>query len=175
MNAIADTPPARPAAERRIRRLTLIYDSSCLFCLRCATWLARQPKFIPLEIIARKSRQAQTRYPALVSRHAPADLAVVADEGAVYLESKALVMCLYALVHYRSWALRLSGGRSYAVVRTAFSNLSHSRMTISKWLAWLDYLLGVEEYVDEGEMPGPPICRPASPGDDCPNCEGKPA
>ncbi len=74
-----------------MRRFFVIYDADCGLCRRLASWLVTEPALIPVLPIAAQSAEAARLFPG----HAPgAELAVVSDQGAVWLGDHAWIMCL---------------------------------------------------------------------------------
>jgi len=63
------------------------------------------------------------------------DLAVISDEGAVYLNDSAWIMVLYALEEYRDWAARLTHPLLKPLARQAYAALSRNRHFLSRWLS----------------------------------------
>ena len=63
------------------------------------------------------------------------DLAVVSDEGQVYLNNNAWIMALYALEEYRDWACRMAHPLLAPLARQAFAAISRNRYAISRWLS----------------------------------------
>jgi hypothetical protein len=61
-------------------------------------------------------------------------LVIVSDDGAVYRDAHAWIMCLYALQDYREWSLRLAQPALLPLARKGFSLLSRNRGRISRWL-----------------------------------------
>jgi hypothetical protein len=59
-------------------------------------------------------------------------LAVISDEGAVYLNDRAWIMVLYAMVEYCEWASRLTHPLLMPLARQAFAALSKNRHWISR-------------------------------------------
>lgn len=118
-----------------MRYLTVAYDPNCGLCTRIGTWLAAQPKWIPLRIVP--SRLLASLYPALAARGLQQELTVVSDAGGVYFGDHAWLMCLYALKRYRSLARRLSRPALLPFSRQAFKFLSANRHRISTWLGTL--------------------------------------
>jgi len=118
-----------------MRKLTVLYDATCGFCVRCKEWLERQPAFLELECLWAQSPEVQKRFPGVVGG-GPAELIVISDEGGVYRGARAWIMCLYALREYREWSLRLARPAFFPLARRAFEVLSKSR-------GWLTRLLGL--------------------------------
>jgi predicted DCC family thiol-disulfide oxidoreductase YuxK len=113
-----------------MRKLVVIYDATCGFCVRCRHWLEKQPAFLEIECLWSRSAEAFERYPGLVGP-GPADLMVVDDEGGVYRGAAAWLMCLYALREYREWSLRLASPALLPFAKKAFEILSASRGVVS--------------------------------------------
>ena len=66
------------------------------------------------------------------------DLAVISDEGAVYLNDRAWIIVMYAMVEYREWAARLTHPVLMPLARQAFAALSKNRHWLSKMLSTED-------------------------------------
>ena len=91
-----------------MRTLTVLYDARCNLCRGIRSWLEAQPAYVALEFVPAGSREARRRFPELDHAVTTEELTVISDEGAVYVEANAWVMCLWALRDYRAWSLRLS-------------------------------------------------------------------
>jgi predicted DCC family thiol-disulfide oxidoreductase YuxK len=119
-----------------MRKLTVLYDATCAFCVRCRHWAREQRALVPLEFIPRRSGEAERRFPGASS---PDDeLVVVSDEGAVYRGDSAFLMCLWALEDYREWSLRLAAPGMRPLTRRALEWLSHNRAGFGRWLTRQD-------------------------------------
>src|SRR5262249_17766303 len=81
------------------------------------------------------SERAQKMFPELEKIATCNDLAVVSDEGEVYLNNSAWIMVLYALEDYRDWACRLAHPLLAPFARQAWEMISRNRYTISRWLS----------------------------------------
>ena len=81
---------------------------------------------------------------------------MISDEGGVYRGADAWIMCLYALVEYREWALRLSAPALKPFARGAFALVSASRKQVSSWL----HLAPEGELAEELRKADPPRCVP---------------
>ena len=90
------------------RRLTVLYDARCSLCRRVRRWLSRQNQYVPLEFVAGGSAESLRRFPGLGADRMLAELHIVDDAGQVYRGEKAWLMCLWALVDYRSWSVRFA-------------------------------------------------------------------
>ncbi|CUR54467.1 Thiol-disulfide oxidoreductase dcc (fragment) [metagenome] len=89
-------------------RLTVLYDEDCAMCRRFREWLAAQPLLVPTDLVAAGSTQARERFPTLDHARTLEEITVVADDGAVWTQEHAWVMCLWATVQHRALAERLS-------------------------------------------------------------------
>ena len=95
-----------PASVEGTRRLTVLYDERCRFCLRCRDWLLGQPCLVEVELLAAGSTEARQRYgsvPWLGS-----ELVVFDDRGRGWVGAAAFLICLWATARYRPWSYRLS-------------------------------------------------------------------
>ena len=118
-----------------MKRLTLLYDAGCGLCSRAHDWLSRQDALLELEFVRAGSAEARARYPSLDHPDPPEELVAVDDEGGVYRDDDAWIMTLYALEHYRGWALRLATPALRPLARAAFDWVSRHRRGLSKRLA----------------------------------------
>ena len=118
-----------------MKTLTVLYDTSCGFCVSCRRWLDDQPAYLPLQFLPTRSRAAAELFPELCA--GADELVVVSDEGFVYRGGSAWIMCLWALRDFRPWALRLSTPALLPLARQAFELLSRNRKSISRRLGLL--------------------------------------
>jgi predicted DCC family thiol-disulfide oxidoreductase YuxK len=93
-----------------------------------------QAQWVTLEFLPAGSAEAVRRYPSLAPAGRPEELIVVGDDGSVYREDAAYLMCLYALRDYREWSLRLADPARRPLARQAFTWLARHRATLSRFL-----------------------------------------
>ncbi len=117
-----------------MRRLTVLYDSKCGFCVRCRHWIDRQEKMLGLELLPATAEQVRRRFPTLRHADPPEELVVIDDEGGVYRGADAWIMCLYALADYREWSQRVATPALRPLARSAFEWISTHRRSISRQL-----------------------------------------
>jgi predicted DCC family thiol-disulfide oxidoreductase YuxK len=117
--------------EQPMETLTVLYDASCGFCLSCRRWLESQPAYVPLQFVPSRTPAAARLLPDPAGPTEADELVVVSDEGYVYRGASAWIMCLWALVDFREWALRLSAPTLLPFARQAFKLLSQNRKSIS--------------------------------------------
>ncbi len=117
-----------------MKRLYLLYDERCGLCRRLKEWLLQHEAWLELVAMPAGSPQAAQMFPELKEIASSEDLVVVSDEGEVYLNNHAWIMCLYALREYRSWAYRLSHPLLMPFARQASESLSRDQRLISRWL-----------------------------------------
>lgn len=111
-------------------RITVLYDGRCTFCVRCARWLASEPKYAAIELLDRNDERVGALFPELAL---DADELVVIDEhGGVYRDDRAFLMCLWALADYREISLRLSTPQLMPLARSFFRALSTGRTLFLK-------------------------------------------
>jgi len=55
---------------------------------------------------------------------------VIGDDGAVYIEAKAFLMCLWALRDYRAWSLRLSAPEMLPLARRVVLWVAQNRFRL---------------------------------------------
>jgi len=137
--------------------LYVLYDAQCGLCSWAKRWLMQQPAIVPLRFIPAGSVLAGRLFPALCQ---PGDLAeelvVVSDEGGVYREGTAWIMCLFALEEYRDWANRLAHPLLRPLARQGFALLSGERSRISRWLS----LASENEIAETLRRVSAPACAP---------------
>jgi predicted DCC family thiol-disulfide oxidoreductase YuxK len=113
----------------------VLYDPKCELCRRLKDWILVQRSWIVLAVLEAGSEKAKRLFPELESIASNDDLAVISDEGAVYLNDRAWIMVLYAMVDYRDWAARLTHPILMPLARQAFAALSKNRHYLSSWLS----------------------------------------
>jgi predicted DCC family thiol-disulfide oxidoreductase YuxK len=117
-----------------MRRLYILYDARCGLCSWARRWLARQPAYLELTFVPAGSERALRLFPGLTHGDHVEELVVISDDGAVYRDSRAWIMSLYALEEYREWAARLAHPLLAPLAREAFALISRQRRRISYWL-----------------------------------------
>jgi predicted DCC family thiol-disulfide oxidoreductase YuxK len=118
-----------------MQKLYVLYDPKCELCCRLKDWLLVQRSWIGLEVVPAGSPTARKMFPQLEQIAGQNDLAVISDEGAVYLNDRAWIMVLYALEEYREWAARLTHPLLMPLARQAYAALSRNRHSLSRWLS----------------------------------------
>src|SRR5260221_8531499 len=98
-------------------------------------WMLVQRWWIEIVVLQQGSEKEKRLFPELEEIASKEDLAVISDEGAVYLNDRAWIMVLYAMVEYRDWASRLTHPLLMPLARQAFAALSRNRHAISNWLS----------------------------------------
>jgi predicted DCC family thiol-disulfide oxidoreductase YuxK len=121
-----------------MHRLYVLYDARCGLCRLARLWASSQPAFLELVFIAAGSDEAKMRFPGLSTSDVPEELIVVSDDGSIYRDNSAWIMCLYALEDYREWSLRLASPLLRPLARQAFVLVSKNRKQISHWLELSD-------------------------------------
>jgi predicted DCC family thiol-disulfide oxidoreductase YuxK len=117
-----------------MKKLFVLYDSDCAFCRECRRWLEAQPAYFELCFLPARSAEAECRIPGIQTFVATNELIVVGDDGAVYQGSHAFILCLYALVEFREWSLRLARPALLPFARQFFDFICHHRGTFSQWM-----------------------------------------
>jgi predicted DCC family thiol-disulfide oxidoreductase YuxK len=113
----------------------VLYDSRCGVCSRLRAWMVEQPAYVALEFVAAGSARARRLFPELHHDEQPSELVVVTDDGDVYINDAAWIVCLYALVDYRAWSFRLARLPLRRLARSAWEMLSKNRAQLSRVLA----------------------------------------
>jgi predicted DCC family thiol-disulfide oxidoreductase YuxK len=140
-----------------MERLYVLYDARCGLCSWAKRWLMRQRTLIDLTFIPAGSTVAARLFPGLDRPgERPEELVVVSDEGGVYRNGSAWIMCLFALEAYREWANRLAHPLLRPLARQAFGLLSRQRSRISRWLS----LASEMEIAETLSQVSAPACAP---------------
>jgi predicted DCC family thiol-disulfide oxidoreductase YuxK len=121
-----------------MQKLYVLYDPKCGICRRLKDWILIQRSWIGIAVLEAGSEKARRLFPELEQIAIQDDLAVISDEGAVYLNNHAWIMVLYAMVEYRDWAARLTHPILAPLARQAFAALSKNRHRLSSWLSTED-------------------------------------
>ena len=116
-------------------KLYVLYDPKCELCCRLRNWILVQRSWIGIALVEQGSEKAKRLFPDIDTIAGKDDLAVISDEGAVYLNNSAWIMVLYAMVEYRDWASRLTHPLLMPLARQAFAALSKNRHYLSRWIA----------------------------------------
>lgn len=118
-----------------VQQLTVLYDPTCGFCVRCRQWLQKQAKLIDMRFVPQGSSAQQRLYPGLAYKRdaqgRPDELIVIDDRGRLYRDDKAWVMCFYALREYRGLSMRLARPGMAGLARRAYAMISSNRRMIS--------------------------------------------
>jgi predicted DCC family thiol-disulfide oxidoreductase YuxK len=118
-----------------MQKLYVLYDPKCEICRRLKDWILVQRSWIGIAVLEAGSEKARRLFPELELIASKDDLAVISDEGAVYLNNHAWIMVLYAMVEYRDWAARLTHPLLAPLARQAFAALSKNRHWLSNLLS----------------------------------------
>jgi predicted DCC family thiol-disulfide oxidoreductase YuxK len=152
-----------------MKRLCVLYDEKCGLCYELKNWVARQPAFLELSFVPAGSPEAGRMFPGLVNPGRPEELIAISDEGGVYRDTHAYIMCLYALQEYREWAMRLSTPALMPLARQAFRFISRNRSRLSDWLG----MDGEARLATRLKKEMPPVCdlRKTESETHCPFCK----
>ena len=118
-----------------MEKLYVLYDPNCELCCRLKNWILAQRSWIAMAVLEQGSEKAKRLFPELDRIATKDDLAVISDEGAVYLNDRAWIMVLYAMVEYRDWAARLTHPLLMPLARQAFRALSKNRDWLSQMIS----------------------------------------
>jgi predicted DCC family thiol-disulfide oxidoreductase YuxK len=118
-----------------MEKIYVLYDPKCELCCRLKNWILAQRSWIGIALVEAGSEKVKKLFPELEQVSAVDDLAVITDEGDVYLNNNAWIMVLYAMVQYRDWAVRLSHPLLAPLARQAFAALSKNRHFISSLMS----------------------------------------
>lgn len=91
-----------------MQQLTVLYDAACPLCSRFRGWLEGQALLVPLRLVAAGSQEAHHLFPTLDHARTLEEITVVGDDGSVWTQEHAWVMCLWATRSHRGLAERLA-------------------------------------------------------------------
>jgi predicted DCC family thiol-disulfide oxidoreductase YuxK len=117
-----------------MKKLYVLYDPKCELCCRLKNWILVQRSWIGLAVVEVGSEKAKRLFPELEKVATQNDLAVISDDGAVYLNDRAWIMVMYAMVEYRDWAMRLTHPLLMPLARQAFAAISKNRHFLSRFV-----------------------------------------
>jgi predicted DCC family thiol-disulfide oxidoreductase YuxK len=135
-----------------MKTLYVLYDSHCGLCTEVRDWLQAQPAYLDLQVMASDSDDARRMFPSLPA----GQLAVVSDQGQVWLGDRAFIICLWALREFRGWARRLASPLLRPMARHAFSAVSQNRQSVSNILG-LKSEAELKKRLKEVTLPSCPI------------------
>jgi predicted DCC family thiol-disulfide oxidoreductase YuxK len=118
--------------------LYVLFDPRCGLCRWARRWMESQEAYVPVVFVEAGSGAAVRMFPGVSKPGEPEELVVVSDEGHVYRGDAAWIMCLYALVDYREWSLRLASPALRPFARRAFALISKRRQQLSLLLGLSD-------------------------------------
>jgi len=135
-----------------MKALYVMYDPHCGLCTEVRDWLWAQPAYLDLRLLAADSDDARWKFPSLPV----GELAVVSDEGEVWLGDHAFIICLWALREFRGWARRLSTPMLRPLARQAFAAVSRNRGSVSTLLG-MKSEAELKNHLKEVTIPACPI------------------
>lgn len=114
--------------------LTIFYDARCGLCSRFRRWMLEQAAYVRLEFLPYDSPQARQRCPELPGLRADQEIVVMGDDGSLWQDAGAWVVCLWALHEYREWSLRLATPGMLGLARKVVHWISSNRIGLSTLL-----------------------------------------
>lgn len=118
-----------------VTTLYVLYDARCGLCSRVRAWAIEQPAYVELDFLPAGADRARMLFPTLPHDAVTSELVVVTDEGEVYIDHDAWIVCLWALRDYREWSRRFSKGVLRPLARSAWHFLSENRLAFSRMFA----------------------------------------
>jgi len=119
--------------------LLVFYDHECNFCINMINWLGKSATYIPFQFVKLASLPNYLTNKTLNNElEYNKELVVIDSQGAIYLNEKAFIMCLFALKKYRHWAIRLSKPYLMPLTKQACSLLSAHRSSLTHLLRLKD-------------------------------------
>ena len=120
-----------PDAATEVTGVTVLYDADCALCARFRDWLVAQPPRVRLDLVPAGSPEARRRFPLLDHARTLEVITVVADDGRVFTEEHAWVMCLWATAGHRALAERLARPEWLPVARAVATSVAGLRGLLS--------------------------------------------
>ena len=117
-----------------MKRFVILYDANCKFCIKCKDWLSNQEQYIELYFVPKDADNAQRHYGHLIDQADCDQLILIAAGGRVYIDDRALIMCLYALKDYRELSAALSNPAMLPLTKQFFHTISENRDTLSQFV-----------------------------------------
>jgi len=104
--------------------LTVLYDPFCPTCSRARSWLESHDQLVRIDFVAAGSVEAKDAFPQLDHVRTLSEITVVADDGEVFVDDKAWVICLWALRDYRLAASLMTTPALYPLARKVIARVS---------------------------------------------------
>lgn len=118
-----------------IKKITVLYDERCTFCVGVARRLRAEPAFVTLEVLPMRYAVKEGPYSTLAPLIESGKFVVIANEKEVYLDTKARLMVLWALKKYREYSHILASPLLFWAVDLAFECISANRHFLSAFIA----------------------------------------
>lgn len=111
--------------------ITILYDSECGMCVRLKEWVLAQPAYLSIEAIPMQSKECHERYPDLEDRIQAGQFLCIDNNGAVYVDAEARILCLWALKKYRSISFTVARTPMRSLLTMLMEKISRNRHAIS--------------------------------------------
>jgi|688.fasta_scaffold328469_2 predicted DCC family thiol-disulfide oxidoreductase YuxK len=118
-----------------IKKITVLYDERCSFCIGVARRLRTEPTFVKLEVLPMRYTVKEGQYTQVAPLIESGKFVVIANEKEVYLDTKARLMVLWALKRYREFSHILASPLLFWAVDLAFECISANRHFLSAFVA----------------------------------------
>ncbi|GEP39018.1 hypothetical protein NPS01_26810 [Nocardioides psychrotolerans] len=110
-----------------MQQLTVLYDAQCPLCSRFRDWLEAQALLLPVHLVPACSAQVHDLFPTLDHARTLEEITVVGDDGAVWTQEHAWVMCLWATRAHRGLAEQLARPQWLPLARGAATSAAGLR------------------------------------------------
>ena len=91
-----------------MKAISVFFDGRCGLCRSVRGWLEREPQFVALHFVSYDARLAREIFPRIADWQPDREILALTDEGDLYQGAGAWILCLWATVRFRPWALRLA-------------------------------------------------------------------
>lgn len=105
--------------------LTVLYDPACPTCARARRWLESREQLVRLEFVPAGSTEARLAFPQLDHARTLNEITVVGDDGTVFRDDNAWVVCLWALRDYRRAARLMTSSAARPLARRVIAAVSN--------------------------------------------------
>jgi predicted DCC family thiol-disulfide oxidoreductase YuxK len=119
-----------------IKKITVLYDERCTFCVGVARRLRAEPAFVTLEVLPMRYAVKEGKYTQVAPLIESGKFVVIANDREVYLDTKARLMVLWALKRYREYSHICASPLLFWAVDLAFECISANRQFLSALLAY---------------------------------------
>lgn len=117
--------------SRLPKRLRVFFDEDCPLCLRVADSFSKEECYVPMEMLPMRASITKEEFRHLAPYIESGRFVAQDDGGAIYFDTKARLMMLYATKRFRSLSFECSAPGVSGLVDFIFENISKRRGSIA--------------------------------------------